>query len=274
MSKPVNTQAQKGMKVPAGLIIFILFIVAVLIYMFVFGASANFEGGDNSKHPVQDGIRSILGLIYKGGFIVPVLLACFLTAITFTIERFLTLAKASGTGKASDFVRKIQGLLNSDQVDLAIKECDRQKGSVANVVRSGLTKYREMQDEKSMGKDQKVQAIQQEFTETMALELPMLERNLPILSTIASVGTLIALLGTVIGMIKAFKALGTSGQPDTAALSTGISEALINTALGIGTSALAIVFYNMFTTRIDAMKFNIEEAGFSITQTFGKKDNN
>jgi biopolymer transport protein ExbB len=191
-----------------------------------------------------------------------------LKTLTFTIERFLTLAKASGTGKASDFVRKVQGLLNSNQVDAAITECDRQKGSVANVVRSGLMKYREMQTDTSMAKDQKVLAIQQEVTETMALELPMMEKNLSILSTIASVGTLIALLGTVIGMIKAFKALGTSGQPDTAALSTGISEALINTALGIGTSAIAIIFYNMFTTRIDGMKYNIEEAGFSITQTF------
>jgi biopolymer transport protein ExbB len=96
----------------------------------------------------------------------------------------------------------------------------------------------------------------------------MLEKNLPILSTIASVGTLVALLGTVLGMIRAFKALGNSGQPDTAALSTGISEALINTALGIGTSAIAIIFYNIFTSRIDGMKYNISEAGFSIAQTF------
>jgi biopolymer transport protein ExbB len=268
MSKPANAQAAKGMKVPAWLIILILFIVAQAIYYFVFGAARNFEGGDNTKHPIQEGIGSILGLIYKGGFIVPLLLTAFMVTLTFTIERFLTLAKASGSGKASDFVRKVQGLLTSNQVDAAITECDRQKGSVANVVRSGLVKYREMQSETTLDKDQKVLAIQQQVTETMALELPMMERNLSILSTIASVGTLIALLGTVIGMIKAFKALGTSGQPDTAALSTGISEALINTALGIGTSALAIIFYNMFTTRIDGMKYNIEEAGFSITQTF------
>jgi biopolymer transport protein ExbB len=101
--------------------------------------------------------------------------------------------------------------------------------------------------------------------------MPMLEKNLPILSTIASVGTLIALLGTVLGMIKSFSAMATAGQPDPVKLSVGISEALINTALGIGTSAIAIIIYNYLTARIDAMKYNIDEAGFSMTQTFSSK---
>jgi biopolymer transport protein ExbB len=267
MSKPV-AQKNQAVKVPAWLIIFILFIVAVIIYQFVFGNPANFEDGDRSKHPVEEGVGSFLGLIYKGGFVVPVLLTTFLVTAAFTIERFLTLGSAAGKGKASEFVRKIQSNLSSGNVSAAIAECDRQKGSVANVVRAALGKYTEMSSVDDMNKDQKALSIEQEITEATALEMPMLERNLPILSTIASVATLVALLGTVLGMIRAFKALGTSGQPDTAALSTGISEALINTALGIGTSAIAIVFYNIFTSRIDAMKYNIEEAGFSIVQTF------
>jgi biopolymer transport protein ExbB len=117
-------------------------------------------------------------------------------------------------------------------------------------------------------KEEKILSIQKAFEEAKALEIPTLERNLSIISTIASVGTLIALLGTVIGMIKAFSALATAGAPDAVALSTGISEALINTALGIGTSALSIIFYNYFTTRIDSMSYNIEEAGYSMGQTF------
>ena len=72
-------------------------------------------------------------------------------------------------------------------------------------------------------------------------------------------------------MIKAFSALATAGAPDAVALSSGISEALINTALGIGTSAFAIIFYNFFTTRIDGMTYAIDEAGFSIAQTFAAK---
>ena len=93
-----------------------------------------------------------------------------------------------------------------------------------------------------------------------------------ILSTIASVGTLIALLGTVIGMIKAFSALAVDGNPNPDQLASGISEALVNTALGIFTSAIAIIFYNLCTQKIDKLTYSIDEMGYSISQTFaGRK---
>ena len=120
-------------------------------------------------------------------------------------------------------------------------------------------------------KDQKILAIQKEIEEATSLELPMLEKNLVILATFASVATLMGLLGTVLGMIRAFSAIATAGAPDAVALSTGISEALIHTALGIGTSALAIISYNYFTTKIDGLTYGIDEAGFSIAQSFAAK---
>jgi biopolymer transport protein ExbB len=51
-------------------------------------------------------------------------------------------------------------------------------------------------------------------------------------------------------------------------LSEGISEALYNTALGIGTSAVSIIMYNVFTTKIDAVTYGIDESGFTLTQSF------
>jgi biopolymer transport protein ExbB len=71
-------------------------------------------------------------------------------------------------------------------------------------------------------------------------------------------------------MIKSFSALGedSGGGAAAAELSKGISEALYNTALGIGTSAIAIIFYNIFTTKIDAVTFGIDESGFTLTQSF------
>jgi biopolymer transport protein ExbB len=120
-----------------------------------------------------------------------------------------------------------------------------------------------------MDKEQKLAALQKEVEEATSLELPMLEKNLTILSTLATVATLIALLGTVLGMIRAFSALGAGGgAPDAAALATGISEALINTALGIGTSAIAIIMYNFFTSKIDELTYKIDEIGMSIQQNF------
>jgi biopolymer transport protein ExbB len=96
----------------------------------------------------------------------------------------------------------------------------------------------------------------------------MLEQNLTVVATLVSVGTLTGLLGTVTGMIKAFGGLATSGAPDQAALASGISEALINTATGICTSTIAIIMYNILTSKIDKLTYAIDEAGFSIIQTY------
>jgi biopolymer transport protein ExbB len=139
------------------------------------------------------------------------------------------------------------------------------------VILAGLEKYQAMGVDKQMSKDQKLLAIQQEVEETTALELPMLQKNLSVIATLAPIGTLVGLFGTVLGMIKAFAALATAGAPDAVALSTGISEALINTALGIGTSAVAIIVYNYFTGSIDEMTYAIDEAGYSISQNFASK---
>lgn len=247
-------------------VIGIAFIVAQLVFKFVMGDGSNFEGGDPIKgHPIN---ANILGTIYKGGFIVPLLMMLFICVVVFSIERYLTLRAAEGKGALPAFLKRIKAALETNNVDSAIAECDKQKGSVANIVRSGLMKYKEMSGSSDMDRDQKVASIQQDIEEATALEMPMLEQNMPILSTIGSIGTLIALLGTVIGMIKAFSALASSGAPDAVALSTGISEALINTALGIGTSAFAIIVFNYFTAKIDGLSYRIDEASFSIGQSF------
>jgi biopolymer transport protein ExbB len=136
-------------------------------------------------------------------------------------------------------------------------------------MKAGLRRYKEMMNVPELDTEQKVIAIQKEVEEATALELPMLQKNLVFLSTITSVGTLVALLGTVMGMIRAFAALGAAGGGgDATSLAVGISEALYNTALGIGTSALALIMYNIFTTKIDSITYGIDESGFTLTQSF------
>ncbi|MDZ4757050.1 MAG: MotA/TolQ/ExbB proton channel family protein [Bacteroidota bacterium] len=255
----------------AFIVVPVAFIVGILTYVYVLGNPHNFQGGDIEKEPVKDGIEHWFGVIHKGGLIVPILLSLLLTVIIFTVERFVTIIKATGSQNINVFSRNIKNKLDTGDVQGAMLACDKQKGSIANVARAGLAKYKEMSENHELAKDQKVLAIQKEFEEATTLELPMLEKNLVVLSTISSVATLVGLLGTVIGMIKAFSAMANAGAPDASALSTGISEALINTALGIGTSILAIVFYNMFTTRIDKLTYGIDESGYSITQTFAAK---
>jgi biopolymer transport protein ExbB len=191
-----------------------------------------------------------------------------LTVITFIIERYIAINKAAGKGAISDFVHKIKQYLDKNNIDEAIAACNEQKGSVANVITSVLVKYKALEKDTTQTKDQKLVSIQKEVEEATSLELPGLEQNLVILATITSLSTLVGLLGTVIGMIRAFAALANAGAPDSVKLAEGISEALINTAFGIGTAAVAMIFYSFFTTKIDKLTYSIDEAGYSIVNSY------
>jgi biopolymer transport protein ExbB len=266
-----SVQAKKSSNIISWLAPLLCLIAGYIIWRFVMGANANFTNPDTAGGfwPNQKGPKSAFSKMYEGGIIVPVLIACFLIVFTFVIERLLTVLKASGRGSIADFIRKVQYNLANKNVDAALAECDRQRGSVGNVMKAGLRKYKEMITAGELNTEQKVLAIQKEVEEATALELPMLEKNLVFLSTIASVATLLGLLGTVIGMIRSFSNLGESGGGEAAReLSKGISEALYNTALGIGTSAFAIITYNVFTTKIDSITYGIDESGFTLTQSF------
>jgi biopolymer transport protein ExbB len=254
----------------AAIVIPVLFAVAVLVFLFVMGNPENFQGNNTANLPKPG---NYLGTIYKGGIIVPILMTILLMVITFSIERWITLTRAKGKGSISSFVVRVYQKLAGKDIESAIDECDRQRGSVANVIKAGLLKYKEVSGSKDMNKDQKVVAIKQEIEEATSLEMPILEQNLVILATIAPLATLLGLLGTVLGMIRAFSALATAGAPDAVALATGISEALINTAFGIGSSALAIIFYSYFSNKIDKMTYNIDEAGVAIVQNFISQHN-
>lgn len=266
---PKPTTAKKessGSSIFASMSIVMCILVGVLLWKFVMGDASNFEGGDpENGHPLPG---NYFGMVYKGGYVVPVLMGLFLMVIVFSIERFFVIGKATGKGNIDLFVKKIQGFISAGNIDSAISECDKQEGSVANVIKSGLKKYKEMETEAKMDTEQKCLAIQKDIEEATALEMPMLEQNLTVIATLVSIGTLMGLLGTVTGMIKAFAALSTAGSPDQAALANGISEALINTATGIATSTVAIIMYNLFTSKIDKLTYAIDEAGFSIVQTY------
>jgi biopolymer transport protein ExbB len=236
-----------------------------LLFLYVLGNGSNFVGGDSKNEPLEG---NYFGIVFKGGFIVPFLMSFLMMVITFSVERLFTIYLASGKASPEVFVKRVKSLVSQNDVEGALKACDQQEGSVGNVVKAMLIKYKQMASEPGLLKDQKVIALQKELEDATSLELPMLEKNLTIVATLASIATLTGLLGTVIGMIKAFAALANAGAPDATALANGISEALLNTALGIATSALAIIAYNYFTSRIDSLTYSIDEVGFSITQSF------
>ncbi len=240
-------------------VIICCFIVAVCLFLFWFGHESHFEDG----HPVD-----LWGTIYKGGVIVPVLQTLFLTVIVLSFERWFALSGAKGKGNISKFVGDVKKCLANNDIAGAQQLCKKQQGSVAAVVSAALVRYEEMDKNTVLSKEQKIATLQKEVEEATALEMPALQQNLPIVATMTTLGTLVGLLGTVIGMIKSFQALSKSGAPDSTELSTGISEALINTAFGIATGAFAVISYNFYTNKIDNLTYAIDEIGFSIVSTF------
>ena len=249
----------------AGWVIIGCFVIAICIYHFLLGNPANFVNNDPNNHPLPG---NFLGTIYKGGMVVPIIQTLLFTVIALSIERYFAIRSAFGKGSLVKFVAGIKAALSAGDMEKAQELCDKQGGSVANVVTATLRKYAEIEKDKTLSKDQKVLAIQKELDEATALELPMMEQNHPIIATITTLGTLMGLLGTVIGMIRSFAALSSGGGTDSIALSQGISEALINTAFGILTGALAVISYNYYTNKIDKLTYSLDEVGFSIVQTF------
>ena len=224
-------------------IIVACFILAVCFYKFVLGNPDNFVGGDPAN-AVKDG--SLLGTVYKGGIVVPVIITLLFTVIALSIERFFALRTAFGKTSLTKFVTDVKAAINA---------------------------YKEMEADTKLKKAQKVAKIQQAHEEAVQLEMPTLQMNMAMVATIVSLGTLTALFGTVLGMIGSFQALSAGGGADSMALSAGISEALVNTASGILTSWVATVVYNFFSNKIDKLTYALDEIGFTIAATYDSNHN-
>lgn len=268
-------QSQGFTGIKSGFTVIILCcIIAVCIYLFVFGSASNFKGDIGAAFVCMSDAEAfepagLIGTVYMGGFVVPIIWTLLFSVIAFSIERYFAIRNAYGRSSLTKFVSDIKAALQANDLVKAQAICDKQRGSVANVVGATLKKYKEMEGNTVLTKEQKILAIQKELEEATALEMPMMQENLPIIGSIVTLGTLTGLFGTVLGMIKSFSAMSAGdGGTDSSALAVGISEALVNTASGILTGALAVISYNYYTNKIDRLTFSLDEVGFSIVQTF------
>ncbi|HVP36277.1 MAG TPA: MotA/TolQ/ExbB proton channel family protein [Terriglobales bacterium] len=207
-----------------------------------------------------------------GGPLVGLLLGLLVMLLSFIIERTLTLRKARGKASVQSFFRNVITMLDKSDYDGAIAACDKQRGTTANVLRAGIERYQQLRT--NTASEKRLSETQRAIEEANALEVPLLERNLIALSTIASIATMIGLLGTTIGMIRAFKATSerVGGVIDAMKLATGISEALVNTAGGLLCAIIGIVAYNFFVNKVDAFNYTMDEASYEVLQLLKSKE--
>ena len=141
---PAKKPAQKGEGFKgiknAFVVIVICIVIAFIIFYTVFGNGSHFEGGDNANNPLD-----LVGTIFKGGVVVPVIHGLFYTVIAIVVERWLALRTAFGKGSLEKFTDQVRKAMAANDIPAALKACDAQKGSVANVVRAGRPNMRSSQ---------------------------------------------------------------------------------------------------------------------------------
>ncbi|MDR2954807.1 MAG: MotA/TolQ/ExbB proton channel family protein, partial [Prevotella sp.] len=229
-----TNQKPRSKGVSAFLVVIGCAIVAHLFFYMVAGAGdpENSLGGvlgftnfDEKMNPINN---NMLGTLYHGGWVIPIVITLLLTVFTLSVERFFALNRAGGKGSTAKFVMNAKAKLEAGDIEGASKLCDEQKGSVANILKAGLLRYADV-EKLDLNNDEKAAMIQKELEEATTLELPYLQQNLSVIATISTLGTLMGLFGTVLGMIKSFGAMSAEGSPDSTKLALGISEALMNT---------------------------------------------
>jgi biopolymer transport protein ExbB/biopolymer transport protein TolQ len=148
------------------------------------------------------------------------------------------------------------GALREGKLDEAIRAAERNKRShLAKVVTAGLIEFRRREQSAEVPVDN-IEASKRALERAEAIVHAELERGLSGLATIGSTAPFVGLLGTVIGIIDAFRAIQAEGGGHIGAVSGGISEALVTTALGLFVAIPAVMMFNYFTTKIKA--FDVE----------------
>ena len=218
-------------------------------------------GGDQELRLKMTKKDNIYTFFQKFGFVFWPLALCSVTALTFIIERLFTFIRSRSKIGIEQFMSSITESLRSENIMEAVSTCEEAGGPLPNVLKAGLLKYSQAQiEERQINKEEIQEAIQ----EASLLEVPELERNLPVLATVAVVSPLFGLLGTVTGMINAFTTIALEGTGDPQQLAGGISQALLTTAGGLTIAIPCLIFYQLFDSWVNRYVLEIEQVSTEI----------
>ncbi|MBI3909856.1 MAG: MotA/TolQ/ExbB proton channel family protein [Armatimonadetes bacterium] len=187
----------------------------------------------------------MFAILNQGGFTMYILLAVSITMVAIIIERYIRL-KAASTDTII-FLARLARLMQEGRLGDAMSFCDRSQSAIASVAGAALAKQ-------GRGKEE----IKDTLASAITLQQASLTRNLPLIGTIATTAPFIGLFGTVIGIMHAFQEIAAMTGANPGQVSRGISEALINTAAGLGVAIVAVVAYNLFTTWVNRFDVDFE----------------
>jgi biopolymer transport protein ExbB len=187
----------------------------------------------------------MLEFLKDAGPLIYPLALCSLLAATITIERMIALRR--GRVLPREILEVVESVMPGRDMSLAIDVCRRNPGVFADVMRAGLENA-----------GQSWEIARDNLLDTGRQKTPMLEKHLVWLATIAQAAPLLGLLGTVLGMIRMFGSISEAGLGDPQALSGGISEAMLTTAIGLAIGIPTLVAYNLLMARSEGLVAEIE----------------
>ena len=219
------------------------------------------NGGDHFLPLKMTKKDTIITFFQKFGFVFWPLALCSVTALTFIIERLFTFVRSRSRIGTEEFIASITDSLRKENIMEAVSTCEEAGGPLPNVLKAGLLRYSQAQiEERDISKEE----IQEAIEEASLLEIPELERNLPVLGTVAVVSPLFGLLGTVTGMISAFTTIALEGTGDPQQLAGGISQALLTTAAGLTVAIPCLIFFQLFDSWVNRHMVEISQVSTEI----------
>ena len=198
----------------------------------------------------------------KGGPIMWPILVCSVLAFGILIERLISLRKEQIDTQL--FMEQISKSLKRNKVMEALDLCDKTEGPIANILKAGILKHDRPRNE-----------VREAVEDAAIHEVPRLEKNLPVLATLAHIAPLLGLLGTVTGMVNAFQIIeskATALNPvNPGDLAGGIWEALLTTVFGLCVAIPAYVAYNYLVSRVDGFVIDMERSATDLLNILGEK---
>ena len=201
-------------------------------------------------------------LIQKGGPMMYLIILSSILAFGVVIERIYNLNRARID--ANKFMDEILSVLKRNKIIEAIEMCNKTPGPIEHIVKAGILKH-----------DRSRPEIKESVEEAAQLEIPRLEKHIPILATIAHITPLLGLLGTVTGMVKAFQVIQQKAQMmvpvNPGDLAGGIWEALLATLAGLAVAIPTYVAYNYLVSQVDSLVYDMEKSATDLVNLLSSR---
>jgi biopolymer transport protein ExbB len=205
----------------------------------------------------------MLSFMIDGGWCMWPILGCSVVALGIFLERRAALTEAEIDADA--LLDAVSAKIQEEDLDGAVAEAESHPGPIAATVAVGLRKLAFLR-----GLDKPADDIEAGVTKAMedhgSAVVDHLERNLPMLATMAAMAPLIGMLGTVVGLVEAFDTIMQSGNVRPDKVAGGISVALLTTAAGLIVAVPATLFYNMLVARVNRVMLRVQSAGSELVE--------